>query len=77
MGRLLWGVAFLISSAVNLVMTLPNPELYGEFADLTFLPWYRSLLLSVAVPHAELVSALVVLFEFITALMLLSKGKAV
>ncbi|MGD2166425.1 MAG: hypothetical protein PVH50_12955 [Anaerolineae bacterium] len=60
--RLVWGVAFFVSSVANLLMTLPNPDLYREFADLTFLPGCRSLLLQVALPNAHLISGLVVLF---------------
>jgi hypothetical protein len=55
-------VAFFVSSVANLLMTLPNPDLYREFADLTFLPGCRSLLLQVALPNAHLISGLVVLF---------------
>lgn len=76
-GRIVWGLCFIASAVVNLTMTLPNPELYRDFADLTFLPFYRSLLLEVALPNATLVSALVVVFELATGVLLLSKGVAV
>jgi hypothetical protein len=76
-GRLVWAWLFIISSMVNLMVTLPNPELYRDFADLTFLPFYRSLLVNLALPNATLVSALVVILELLAGVLLLSRGKAV
>jgi hypothetical protein len=76
-GRIVWGVFFIISSVVNLMMPLPNPEFYRDFADLTFLPFYRWLLLNLALPNATMVSALVVVFEFVAGILLLSKRKTV
>jgi MFS family permease len=76
-GRALWGVFFIGSGFFNAAVTLPNPGFYRDFADLTFLPFYRSLLLRVALPNATLISALVVIFEFAVGAMVLSKGRAV
>lgn len=76
-GRILWGLVFVVSSIVNLIVTLPNPEFYRAFADLTFFPFYRRLILSVAIPNAQLITALVVLFEFAVGVLILSKGQAV
>jgi len=49
-GRILWGIVFVASSLVNLFVTLPNPDFYRTFADLTFSPFYRRLILNVAIP---------------------------
>jgi hypothetical protein len=76
-GRILWGAFFVAGGVFNAVVTLPNPGFYRDFADLTFFPFYRSLLLQVALPNATLISALVVVFEFAVGAMVLSKGQAV
>lgn len=74
-GRILWGLAFVAASIVNLTVTLPNPAFYQTFADLTFFPFYRQLILNIAIPNATLISALVVIFEFAVGVMMLSKGE--
>lgn len=76
-GRILWGLVFIASSIVNLMVTLPNPTFYRTFADLTFFPFYRRLILNVAIPNAQLITALVVIFEFAIGVLMLSKGQAV
>ncbi len=76
-GRILWGIVFVASSIVNLVVTLPNPEFYRTFADLTFFPFYRRLILNIAIPNAYLITALVVIFEFAIGILMLGKGKRV
>ena len=76
-GRTAWGLFFVASSIVNLVVTLPNPGFYEVFADLTFIPFYRWLLLNIALPNAYLISALVVIYEFTVGLLTLGRGKAV
>ena len=67
-GRILWGLVFIASSIVNLTVTLPNPA---------FFPFYRRLILNVAIPNAQLITALVVVFEFAVGVLTLSKGQAV
>lgn len=74
-GRILWGLIFIASSIVNLAVTLPNPGFYRTFADLTFFPFYRQLILDVAIPNAILITALVVIFEFSIGVLTLSKGE--
>jgi hypothetical protein len=74
--RLVWGLFFVASSLVNLVITFPHPELYREFANLTFLPFYRDLLLDVAVPNGRLITALVIVFELAAGVLVLTKGRA-
>ena len=76
-GRALWGLFFLAASAINLLVTLPNPGFYRDFAGLTFFPFYRWLLLTIAVPNAVLISALVVVFELAAGLLILWRGRAV
>ena len=76
-GRILWGMFFLVSSIINLFVTLPNPVLYKSFAELTFFHFYRRLLLSVAFPNAYLISGLVVVFEFVVGILIIGKKAAV
>lgn len=74
-GRVLWGLLFVASGVVNLTVTLPNPGFYRTFADLTFFPFYRWLILNIAIPNATLITALVIVFEFAVGVMTLSKGE--
>jgi hypothetical protein len=62
---------------VNLTVTLPNPAFYRTFADLTFFPFYRQLILNFAIPNATLITALVVIFEFAIGALTLSRGRGV
>lgn len=76
-GRILWGMFFIVSSIINLVITLPHPVLYRSFAELTFFPFYSRLLLSVAFPNAYLITGLVVIFELVVGVLILCKKAAV
>ena len=76
-GRVLWGLVFLASGVVNLVVTLPNPSFYEVFAELTFFPFFRWLIVNVALPYAQVITALVVVFELAAGVLILSKGRAV
>ena len=76
-GRALWGLVFLASGVVNMTVTLPNPDFYEVFAELTFFSFYRWLIVNVAVPNAGVVTALVVAFELAAGLLVLSRGRAV
>jgi hypothetical protein len=75
--RILWGLVFVASSIINLTVTLPRPELYRDFADLTFFPFYRALLLKVALPNGYLITGLVVVFELVVGVLILGQGRAV
>jgi hypothetical protein len=76
-GRILFGTFFIISSIINILVTLPNPDFYKTFADLTFFPFYRTLLLNIAFPNAYLISGLVIIFELVTGVLILGSMKAV
>ena len=76
-GRILWGMLFIVSSIINLVVTLPDPVLYKSFAELSFFHFYRSLLLSVAFPNAYVITGLVVVFELVVGVLILGKKAAV
>lgn len=75
--RALWGLFFIVGAAVNLFVTLPRPELYRSFAQVNLFGWYRDLLLSVALPNATAITALVVVLEFGVGALILSRGAAV
>jgi hypothetical protein len=74
-GRIAWGLFFFASGIFNALMTLPNPELYRVFSTLTFFPFYRRLLLEVALPNAYVISGLVVAFELAVGVMILARGR--
>jgi hypothetical protein len=76
-GRTTWGVFFIVSSIINLIVTLPNPTFYQEFAELTFFSFYQSLLLNIAFPNAYLITSIIIVFEFCVGLMVLWRGNAV
>jgi hypothetical protein len=73
--RVVWGLVFVGGAVVNLLVTLPHPEVYEGFAELAFFPFYRDLLLDVAVPNATLITALVVVFELTAGALVLSTGR--
>lgn len=75
--RTLWALFFIGSSVFNYRVTLPQPEVYRAFSQLTFFGWYRELLLSVALPNARAITATVVLLEFVAGVLMLCRGDAV
>lgn len=60
-----------------MIVTLPHPEIFRSFAELTFFAWYRGLLTNVAAPNATAITALVVVLELAAGLLILSRGTAV
>jgi hypothetical protein len=68
---------FIGSSIFNLFVTLPGPDVYRAFAQLTFFGWYRNLLLSIAVPNAGFITIAVVVLEFTAGVLMLTRGTAV
>lgn len=76
-GRTLWGLFFIGGATFNALFTLPQPEVYRAFSQLTFFGWYRELLLAVALPNATALTSLVVLLELTAGLLMLSRGTAV
>jgi hypothetical protein len=76
-GRVLWGLVFLASGVVNLIVTLPNPAFYEVFAELTFFPFFRWLIVNVAIPNAQLITALVAVFELAAGVLIMGRGRAV
>jgi len=76
-GRALWGFFFIGGATFNALFTLPQPEVYRAFSQLTFFPWYRDALISVALPNAAAITSVVVLLELTAGLLILSRGTAV
>lgn len=72
--RLLLAVAFFVGAAANAVMILTAPDIYEGFADLSFLRFYRTLWRGVVLPRLGLFLALVIIFEVIVGVLLLSRG---
>lgn len=75
--RILSGMYFLVMAfGVNARVTLRNPGVYDAMADLAVLPPYRWLLRSVIRPLATPFTLVLIVFEAVTGLLILGRGKA-
>jgi hypothetical protein len=72
--RLVLAVVFFLGAAANAVMLLTAPDVYEGFADLSFLRFYRTLWRGVVLPRLGLFLALVIIFEIMVGVLLLSSG---
>jgi hypothetical protein len=72
--RITFGFILLAGAAANAVLGLTQPDLYTSFADVALLPLYRNLWRSVVLPYLGIWLALVVAFELLTGLLILSRG---
>jgi hypothetical protein len=70
--RLVLAVAFFAGAAVNAYLALGAPEVYEEFADFSFLRFYRSLWRGIVLPRLRLWIALVIVFEVAVGVLLLT-----
>lgn len=77
LSRLFVGGVFIVSSGINVFVTLPRPEYYSLFADMALFPSYANMVRQIAVPNAMLISTLLVLYELTIGLLMLSKGRRV
>ena len=74
--RTVWGFVFIASGIVNMLLTLPNPQFYWDFAKLTFFPVYRDLIVNLVIPNASLVTTIVVFFELAAGSLVLGRDEA-
>jgi hypothetical protein len=72
--RLVLAVMFFLGAAANAVMLVTTPDVYEGFADLSFLRFYRTLWRGVVLPRLGLFLALVIIFEIMVGVLLLSRG---
>ena len=74
--RLLYAVLFGWASWANWNMAINNPQDYLSYADLTFLPFYRSFILGWFKDHILLSVGLIATLQALIAISLLIKGRA-
>jgi len=72
--RLVLAVMFFLGAVANTIMLITAPDIYEGFADLAFLAFYRTLWRGVVLPRLGLFLALVIIFEIIVGVLLLSRG---
>ena len=72
--RLVLAVMFFLGAAANAIMLLTAPDIYEGFADLSFLRFYRTLWRGLVLPRLGLFLALVIIFEIMVGVLLLSSG---
>lgn len=70
--RLVLAVVFFAGAGVNAYLALGVPEVYEQFADFSFLRIYRSLWRGLVLPRLRLWIGLVIIFEVVAGVLLLS-----
>lgn len=75
LSRLFAGGVFVVSSGINLVMTLPHPEYYSLFADMALFSFYGDLVRQIVVPNAFFFSIVLILYELTIGLLMLGRGR--
>lgn len=74
-GRVLIGILYLFSSLFNLIATLRNPDpLWNFFRETVNITLFETILNNWIIPNSTIVILLVVVFEVITGLLILSSG---
>ena len=72
--RIVFGFMLLGGAAANAFIGLTQPDLYASFADVALLALYRDLWRSLVLPYLGAWLALVVAFESVTGLLILSRA---
>ena len=75
--RIIWGTIFIGASIFNLSYTMFQPGLYQDIANLSLLPIYTDLIENYIIENPIIFTSLLVVFEFITGWLILSKGVSV
>jgi hypothetical protein len=70
--RSLLAAAFFVGAVANTLMLLTAPDIYEGFADLSFLPFYKTLWRRVILPRLPAWIALLVVFEIVAGALLLA-----
>lgn len=71
------GIIYLLGAAINLRFAFLSPWIYREFASFAIIPFYKTLWNSAVIPHLQAWLILVVVFEIIIGIFILSKGNLV
>lgn len=73
-----FGVLYVIGAIFNFLYTLRHgDEFYGSFADKALFVWSSQLIRGVIIPHAKLFTMLLIVFQLVVGLCLLSRGTLV
>ncbi len=73
-----FGLLYLVGAIFNFLYTLRHgDEFYGSFADKAMLVPSRQLIRKIVIPHARLFTGLLIAFELLVALSILSRGDLV
>lgn len=77
--RILFGMFFIVMALLNTRLAINNPDLYDEFIteDTTLLPLYNTIWQDVVVPAMPYFLAVLVSFELLVGVLILSRGKYV
>jgi len=74
--RITFGIIFLLGAVLNITVTaIFGPEIYRDFADLSFWPWYYNAWQAVAVPRMLLIIVLLIIFEICLGLLFILNRK--
>ena len=74
LSRLLFFLLFAWASWINMRTALTQPEVYLEYADLTFSSWYRAFILGPFKAHTALMVGSIAVCQGLIALTMLMKG---
>lgn len=73
-GRIILGIFYLVSCFFNLIHTINNTHyLWAICLENAHFSFYREFLIQIVIPNEKLVILLVVVFEFIVGVLILSK----
>ena len=75
--RIIFGLFYLAAAVFNFTYTLRHPQqlrlFYDSFAENALIPFYKDFILSVVVPNSDLIILMVVVFEIVVGILILSK----
>ncbi|HSR19767.1 MAG TPA: hypothetical protein VLL49_02525 [Anaerolineales bacterium] len=73
-----FGLLFLIGAVFNTLYTMRHgAEFYGSFADGALWPVARTLVRTIVIPRARFFTALMIVFQLVVAVCILSRGPLV
>lgn len=75
--RTIIGLAYLAAAAFNTIYTLPRSDQLDGYAEGAWFPFLKDFMWDVFMPNGELFMALVIVFEVVVAILILSRDKSV
>lgn len=76
-GRMSFGVLFLVTCVINVLIALLSPGSLAHITDNALLPFYRDVTTQLIAPFATPFLLLLALYELLVGLLILSKGRLV